>query len=283
MGKQSRRKKQVREGLPRERGKPSFPRLRYFWVAVVLAAAWMVWVRVSREPEIRTLSVQVLNTYAHDPGAFTQGLVWHGGALYESTGQYGHSTVRRVDFATGKVEQSVSLESTLFGEGLAADGNRFVQLTWREHTALIYDAATLEKEDSYRYDGEGWGLCFDGRRLVMSDGSDELVFRDPRSFGETDRVRVRLDGAPVDRLNELECVKGSVYANVWRTDRIVRIDPDTGRVMGLIDASGLLSPDDYGSGQVDVLNGIAYRPETDTFFLTGKYWPRLFEVRFVEK
>jgi glutamine cyclotransferase len=255
----------------------------YFLAAVVLAAVWVAWVRAGREPKVPALGVRVVNTYPHDPAAFTQGLLWRGGRIYESTGQYGESTLRRVDLSTGAVEKSVPLEKNFFGEGLADTGSRFVQLTWKEHTAFVYDAETFGLLDRRRYDGEGWGLCYDGRRLIMSDGSDRLTFRDPDSFEEKGQVEVTLRGRPLDRLNELECVKGSVYANVWRTDRIVQIDPGTGRVIAAIDASGLLTEEDRRSGHPNILNGIAYKPESDTFLVTGKYWPKLFEVRFEKR
>lgn len=283
MGRKSRRKRSARITEREETVSRFRLRLRYFWVAAVLVAVWLVWARNGREEEAPTLRVQVVNTYPHDPGAFTQGLVWRGGSLYESTGRYGQSTLRRVNLLTGAVEKSVPLDKKFFGEGLAEDGDRFVQLSWREHTAFVYDPETFKVLDRFQYEGEGWGLCDDGRRLVMSDGSDRLTFRDPGSFRETGSVRVKRNGDSVDRLNELECVGGSVYANVWKTNRIVRIDPGTGAVLDVIDASGLLTEKDLQLFHVDVLNGIAYKPETDTFLVTGKYWPKLFEVRFVKR
>lgn len=237
------------------------------------------------------LAVEVVRTLPHDPGAFTQGLELDRGRLVEGTGLYGSSSVRRVERSTGRVLQQRGLAPTLFGEGLTVVGDRIVQLTWRERIALVHDRKTLRRRGSFRLDGEGWGICFDGRRLVTSDGTAILTFRDPVSFRSLRRVRVEVDGPPwilaglapglVGRLNELECVGTSVYANVWQTDLIVRIDAASGRVTAVVDASGLLRPDEAEAA--DVLNGIAYDGGRRLFLLTGKLWPRLFEVRFVPR
>ncbi|HEX6276932.1 MAG TPA: glutaminyl-peptide cyclotransferase [Polyangiaceae bacterium] len=220
---------------------------------------------------------ELVATYPHDRQAFTQGLVVHEGKLYESTGLLGRSTLRRVVTATGAVEKSVSLASNLFGEGLALAGDRFFQLTWQNRVALTYDIE-LNPTGQFEYAGEGWGLCYDGRRLVMSDGSSRLFFRNPTTFAVTGDVEVRTATGPVSNLNELECVGSLVYANVWQTDVILRIDPSTGDVLHTIDASGLLT--EAEAVGTDVLNGIAYDPRTSHFFITGKLWPKLFEVRF---
>ena len=230
-------------------------------------------------PEPERLAVEVVAEFPHDRSAYTQGLLWYGDRLYESTGQYGESSVRRVDPATGKVEAAVPLSPEFFGEGLARMGERLIQLTWRAGVTFVRDGETLEELDRLRYDGEGWGLCYDGRQLVMSDGTSVLTFRDPEDFDVLRRLEVTLQDRPIGRLNELECAEGWVYANVYTTDFIVRIDPESGRVAALIDASGLLRPDEAVG--VDVLNGIAYDPERQAFYLTGKLWPKLFEVRFV--
>jgi len=223
--------------------------------------------------------VEVLETMPHDPGAFTQGLLWHEGHLYESTGQYGESTLRRVDTTSGQVLSSRSLPTELFGEGLARVEDRLVQLTWREGTALVWDLEELSELRRQEYAGEGWGLCFDGDHLVMSDGTSLLTFRDPETFQVVREVEVRLRDGAVGRLNELECVAGWIYANVYTTDWIVQIEPQSGRVHALIDASGLLAQEETRG--VDVLNGIAYDAERQVFYLTGKLWPKLFAVRFV--
>lgn len=231
----------------------------------------------TKEPE--RLRVRVIRSFAHDPGAFTQGLLFHEGKLYESTGLLGHSSLRRVDPKTGVVEKKVPLESTLFGEGLARVDGRLYQLTWKEQRALVWDLASLEREKEFGYAGEGWGLCFDGKSLIMSDGSDRLVRRDPRTFEKTSELAVRSRGAPVVNLNELECVGGVVYANIWMQPTIARIDAATGNVTGWIHAGGLLKPEEYQAA--DVLNGIAHLPNSDRFIITGKRWPRAFEVEFV--
>jgi glutaminyl-peptide cyclotransferase len=229
------------------------------------------------------LRVEVLARRPHATDAFTEGLVLHDGTLYESTGNYGASQLRATDPVTGAVRQSAPLADRYFGEGLAKVGDRLVQLTWKEQTAFVYDAANLVPVGHFSYDGEGWGLCDDGTRLVMSNGSDTLTFRDRTTFAVTGTVAVRDGtGQPVDELNELECVGGEVYANVWRTDTIVRIDPATGRLTATIDASGLL-PSGQRVNDEAVLNGIAYDATRETFLLTGKFWPALFEVRFVAR
>ncbi|MDX1644234.1 MAG: glutaminyl-peptide cyclotransferase [Thermoanaerobaculia bacterium] len=231
---------------------------------------------------VQRLSVRVLGEVPHDPQAFTQGLLWHEGKLYESTGLHGRSTLRRIDPGDGRIEHSVELPEALFGEGLARVGDRLVQLTWRNGEARVYDLSTLELVERQRYSGEGWGLCFDGRELVMSNGSAQLVRRDPTSFAELERIEIRLDGRPVRGLNELECAEGWIYANVWQSDRIVRIDPASGEVMAVVDAAPLRRRLTTPLETDAVLNGIAYRPDTATFYLTGKLWPVLFEVVFVD-
>lgn len=253
--------------------------------AIALVAAWLVWqpsYAHSVVPE--ALGVEVVRAFPHDPAAWTQGLVWHGGELYEGTGLEGKSTVRRVDLASGRVLEQVSLPRDVFGEGLAAVGDRLVQISWKEGRAFVWDRKTLKKLREFSYDGEGWGLCFDGKRLVMSDGSERLAFRDPDTFKETGFVYVHEAGHRfAGRLNELECAEGVVYANVWTAaeDRIVKIDPATGNVVANIDAAGLLTATETRG--IDVLNGIAFVPERGTFLITGKFWPRMFEVRFRPK
>lgn len=233
---------------------------------------------VRKGPE--RLKIKVVSTRPHDPSAYTQGLLLHEGSLYESAGLYGVSSLRQVDPATGEVRRRVNLPARYFAEGLARVGDRLVQLTWQEGVAFVYRLPDFEKVGELPYQGEGWGLCHDGARLIMSDGSDRLFFRDPETFAPMGEVRVRLDGAPLGQLNELECVDGAVYANVYQTEIIVRIDPASGDVTAVIDASGLLGPSDYQAG-AEVLNGIAYDPAKKTFLITGKNWPTLFEVELV--
>ncbi|WP_235926603.1 glutaminyl-peptide cyclotransferase [Actinokineospora pegani] len=224
-----------------------------------------------------TMRVEVLARLPHDPTAFTQGLEIADGTLYEGTGLAGQSRIRALDPATGAPRAEVALPPELFGEGITVVGDRIWQITWQNGVAIERDRATLAERRRVSYTGEGWGLCHDGARLVMSDGSATLTFRDPATFAPTGEVRVVDGGTPVGELNELECVDGAVYANVWKTDRIVRIDPGSGRVTGSADLSGLLT----GAEQqgVDVLNGIAAVPGTDEFLVTGKLWPALFRVR----
>ena len=229
--------------------------------------------------EVLRLGVRVREVMPHDPGAFTQGLLWSEGRLYESTGEYGSSSLRRVDPASGAVEKKVDLASDLFGEGLALVGERLIQLTWKRGVALVYDVETFEEVDRYSYEGEGWGLCYDGHRLFMSDGSGSLSVRDRDSFEELTRLQVSLEGRPLGALNELECAEGWIYANVYQTDAIVRIDPLSGEVRAVILVAGLLSPEERAAA--DVLNGIAYRGDNNSFLLTGKHWPAMFEVEFI--
>jgi len=227
------------------------------------------------------LTVKVLSIRPHDAKAYTQGLLLHEGSLFESAGLYGSSSLREVDPSTGEVKRQVAVPSEYFAEGLAAVGDRLIQLTWKEEKAFVYRLADFKPAGELRYDGEGWGLAFDGSRLVMSDGSDRLTFRDPQTFAVLGEVRVTLAGRPLSQLNELECVDGAVYSNVWQMDQIVRIDPASGRVTAVIDAAGLLTPAEKQNA--DVLNGIAWDPVRKTFLITGKLWPKMFEVTFVPR
>lgn len=226
------------------------------------------------------LRVQVVKTYPHDRAAFTQGLLLHGGKFYESTGNVGQSSLREVEVDTGRVIRRTNVPPPYFAEGLTLVGDRLIQLTWQHGRAFTYDRATFTKQGELSYRGEGWGLCTAGEQVVMSDGSSNLTYRRPTDFSVVRTVRVTLDGQPLEQLNELECVNGAVYANVWTRDLIVRIDPSTGRATQRIDAANLLSPMERQG--VDVLNGIAYDPSDRTFLITGKYWPKVFRVRFVK-
>jgi glutamine cyclotransferase len=240
-------------------------------------------VRADASPPAELRAV-VLESYPHDAKAFTQGLLLHDGALYESTGHYGRSSLRQVELASGKVLRRIELPRELFGEGLALANGRLVQLTWREGVAPIYDRASFARTGQFTYSGEGWGLCFDGSQFIQSDGSHRLIFRDPATFAVTRQIAVTQDGQPVSALNELECVGDVVYANIWLTDRIVEIAKLNGIVRATIDASGLLSPADHAAlAHEATLNGIAHDPANGTFMLTGKLWPKLFRVRFAPK
>lgn len=232
-------------------------------------------------PEPRSLDYRVAREFPHDPGAFTQGLFFHEGVLYESTGLRGESALRRVDLETGEVLFERRLPPTLFGEGAALAGDRIVQLTWQAGIGFVYDRETFRLLREFRYAGEGWGLTFDGEHLVMSDGSDTLRFLDPDTLRETRRLPVRADGAPLDRLNELEWIEGEIWANLWTEDRLARIRPDTGEVTAFVDLEGLLPPASRRP-DTDVLNGIAWDPAGRRLFVTGKKWPTLFEIEIVE-
>lgn len=225
----------------------------------------------------RSLSYRIAATRRHDPKAFTEGLLWHKGYLYESTGLHKHSTLRKIDPATGEVAASVALPPEAFGEGLALAGDRLVQLTWTGHKALVYDLDTLKRIDEYRYDGEGWGLTYDGTDMIMSDGSDVLTFRDPMTFAPRRRLQVVWDGKPVTNINELEFINGSIWANIWHDDRIILIDPASGKVTAFLDMSRLAAPN-LASDSEAVLNGIAYDAGTGRVFIGGKDWPFFYEI-----
>jgi glutamine cyclotransferase len=286
---------------------------RMLHLLVILAALLIVPAAVMQDEAVEQLVPEVIEVREHDPRAFTQGILIHDGLLYESTGQYGQSSLRQVDPETGEVLMYLPIPEQFFAEGLALAGDYLYQITWREQTAFRFNlSAFTEGEplefETFQYEGEGWGLCYDGEVIWMSDGSDMLVQRDPETFEAVGEVQVTLDDVPLrqmtadreliptpasetapapmlaagehlDWLNELECVDDSIYANVWQTDIILRINKATGEVTGWIDATGLLPEEDRPGA--DVLNGIVYVPESETFLLTGKYWPKLFEVRFV--
>jgi glutaminyl-peptide cyclotransferase len=225
---------------------------------------------------VTQMTARVVESVPHDAGAFTQGLVFDDtGVLYESTGLQGQSSVREVDPETGLVVRARSVDAAYFGEGLALVDDRLIQLTWQDGVAFVYDTATFEQIGSFEYDGEGWGLCYDGERLVMSDGTDVLEFRDPDTFAVEGSVRVTMDGDVLELLNELECVDDRVYANLWRSDLVAVIDPSTGVVETLIDASTLERP-----ANADVLNGIAVDPDGG-LWLTGKLWDAMYRVELV--
>ena len=230
-------------------------------------------------------SYRVVRSYPHDPQAYTQGLLFRDGVLYEGTGLSGESSVRKVKLETGEVLQIQRLDPKYFGEGIAVVGNDLIQLTWQSEIGFVRDLATFETRRTFSYPGEGWGLTYDGRRLIMSDGSPVLRFLDPSTLRETGRLTVRDAGIPVEQLNELEMVKGEIYANVYQSDRIARISPKTGDVTGWIDLTGLLSRRDAtGLDPLDaVLNGIAYDAAKDRLFVTGKRWPKLFEIALVKR
>jgi glutaminyl-peptide cyclotransferase len=248
-----------------------------------LAASLALFTLVSQIPpgtKLPTYTYQIVHVYPHDSAAFTQGLQYVDGALYEGTGLNGRSSIRKVKLETGEVLQKRDIASEYFGEGITIWKNDLIELTWRSGIAFVYDRTTFQERRSFKYAGEGWGLTHDGVNLVMSDGSDRLRLLDPATFEERRRIPVTAEGVPVRNLNELEVVKGQIFANIWQTDLVVRIARD-GRVVGWIDLSGLLSASERGS--TDVLNGIAYDEKNDRLFVTGKLWPKLFEIRLVNK
>ena len=221
---------------------------------------------------------EVVNVFPHDPTAFTQGLVYLNGVLYETTGLTGRSSLRKVALATGEVLQKADLPPNIFGEGMTVLGDRIFQITWKNQKGFVYDRATFAVQKEFTYPGEGWGLTTDGQALIMSDGTNEIRFIDPDTFQVLRTIRVFYRNQPLAYLNELEYIKGEIFANVWQTNVIVRIDPASGNVLGAIDCAHLLAPSDY-SPTTDVLNGIAYDAASDRLFVTGKNWPKLFEVR----
>ena len=220
---------------------------------------------------------EIVHTYPHDRGAFTQGLLYLDGVLYESTGLNNESSLRKVELETGKVLKQISVPAQYFAEGLALKDGKLFQLTWQNHKCFVYDLATFEQKKGFTYPTEGWGLTTDGQSLIMSDGTPQISFLDPNTFEVKRTINVTKGGKPVGYLNELEFIKGEIFANVWTTPYIVRINPINGQVVGVIDLTGLLPPEDRAG--TDVLNGIAYDAKGDRLFVTGKCWPKLFEVR----
>ena len=220
---------------------------------------------------------RVIRSYPHDRRAFTQGLVYEGGFFYEGTGLHGRSSLRKVDLASGRILKEIRLEPSRFGEGITIFGDRIVQLTWLSRVGFVYDKNSFRIRKTFAYPREGWGITHDGRRLIMSDGTSGLHFLDPKDFREVAIIGVHDERGPVTGLNELEYLQGVIYANVWPTDRIAVIDPRTGRIKAWIDLQGLLGEKD--SRGVDVLNGIAYDAQNDRLFVTGKLWPKVFEIR----
>ena len=227
---------------------------------------------------VPSLDYSIVRTYPHDPDAFTQGLLFHDGVLFESTGRNGFSSLRKVRLETGEVLQKVDVPEMYFAEGLALAGTRLVQLTWQAQMGFVYDLATFAKAGTFDYPGEGWGLTTDGADLIMSDGTPELRFLNAQTLKETGRVTVKDSGVPVKDLNELEMIGDAVFANVWMTPRIIRIDPETGAVTGHLDLDRIM-PSPAPGKPIDVLNGIAWDAQGKRLFVTGKLWPTLYELK----
>ena len=237
---------------------------------------------VTIPPRVVNYGFEVIKVYPHDPGAFTQGLLYHNGYLYESTGLNGQSSLRQVDLATGEVRRRVDLADTYFAEGLALHNRKLYQLTWQSRLGFIYDLDSFQLLRTFNYRGEGWGLTVGGGLLILSDGSSRLRFIDPETLDLRREVDVLEGERPVNQLNELEFVNGAIWANIWQSDRLVQINPETGKVMGWVNLGGLLPAEDRQRG-VDVLNGIAWDEDGPRLFVTGKLWPKLFEIRLIER
>lgn len=245
------------------------------------ARAWLDWrLRAQAQAPVQLYGYEVRESYPHDRAAFTQGLVMDDdGTLFESTGRYGSSSLRKVDLRTGRVLKQFSLPADYFAEGLTLFRGKLFQLTWKEHKGFVYDPVTFEKRGEFAYEGEGWGLTHDEQFLIMSDGTSQLRFLDPSDFHVARTVGVTENGRPQLELNELEYVDDQIYANIWQTDRIARIDPQTGHIEGWINLTGLLDARELSSEPVDVLNGIAYDRQRHHLYVTGKLWPRLFDIK----
>jgi len=233
----------------------------------------------STNETFKNFTYEILNTYPHDKNAFTQGLVFDDGVLYEGTGLRGQSSLRRVELDTGNILQIHNLSSQFFGEGITIFGNRIIQLTWQSKIGFVYDKDTFELIQEFNYSTEGWGITHDGDRLIMSDGTETVYFLHPETFEVVDEIKVYYNGEPVKLLNELEYIDGEIYANVWQTDQIVKIAPKSGRVTGWIILTGLLTPEEQNTA--NVLNGIAYDAEAERLFVTGKRWPKMFEIELI--
>lgn len=243
------------------------------FIVFFVASAW------AQAPQFTYL---VVHTYPHDRDAFTQGLEYHDGFLYEGTGREGHSSLRKVKLETGQVVQHIDIAPQYFGEGITVLDGKILELTWKAQTGFIYDRTSFHLLRNFTYAGEGWGLANDGKTIYMSDGSSQIRFWDPQTLKELRRISVHDGNRAIENLNELECVRGEIYANVWTTNLIARISPGDGHVIAWIDLTGLLKPSDM-TETVDVLNGIAYDSAHDRLFVTGKLWPKLFEIKIAPK
>jgi len=264
---------------------PAVPKVRLKWLAacalIAVAIGAGAWAQLHGRSAPAVAGFKVVAVYPHDPNAFTQGLAIAGGQLYEGTGLYGQSTIRKVDLATGRVEKQRSINATYFGEGIAILDGHLYELTWQHGVGLVYDLATFTQQRTFQYTGEGWGLTQDGKQLILSDGSAKLRFLDPETFAVVREIEVRDHGQPVTKLNELEYIDGEIWSNVWYDDRIARISPTTGEVLGWIDLAALY-PKSARSSEA-VLNGIAYDAAAKRLFVTGKNWPQLYEIEIVRR
>jgi glutaminyl-peptide cyclotransferase len=256
------------------------PIQRSLAVTILILLSGLVACAQVKSNKLEEWSYRIVQEYPHDVGAFTQGLIFHEGKLLEGTGRYQSSTLRRVDWKTGLVEQQVALPPNYFGEGIAIVGDSIYQLTWQNRVCIVYDAKTFERKRSFDYAGEGWGLTYDGKHLVMSDGTSFLQFINPETFQVVRKISAHFGKQKIQSLNELEYVQGEIWANVWQEDRVARLSVEDGRLLGWINFHGLhpRSPQEHEM----VLNGIAYEPATNRLLVTGKYWPKLFEIEIVK-
>jgi glutaminyl-peptide cyclotransferase len=259
----------------------------FFWGLLLFGSLWVFFFIPDLKAESSGAATlvygyKVIRVFPHDPEAYTQGLVFHQGGLYEGTGLLGKSSLRKVNLKTGRPLKQIQLPDHLFGEGITLWGNKIIQLTWKSGIGLVYDRETFRVLRKFRYFSEGWGITQDGKHVIMSDGTSFLYFWDPVSFKEVKRIQVKDQGIPIAQLNELEYIKGEIFANVYLSDRIARISPETGRVLGWVDLRGLLPVKDR-TGNEDVLNGIAYDARRDRILVTGKNWPKVFEIQMVPR
>ncbi len=269
------------DGRPAQSGWARWFSLRAWWIPVLAVVTCSVMgfaiAAQLKRGQQGTIKYRAVAEFPHDAKAFTQGLVVVNGQMFEGTGKKGESTLRKVDLKTGRVELVVPLDPVYFGEGITVLNDRIYQVTWQDRIAFVYDLKTLNPVANFRYSGEGWGLTNDGKRLILSDGTSILRFIDPKTFDVVKRLRVHGPNGQVDKLNELEFVKGEILANIWYSDRIARISPETGEILGWIDVSGLY-PQKQRTSKEDVLNGIAYDEANDRLFVTGKNWPKVYEI-----
>jgi glutaminyl-peptide cyclotransferase len=269
--------KNTKSKKQRSKSRKHFYFLLFIFCLVAMVFAFFYYSEVFRPPF--NYSYKIVNTYPHDSNAFTQGLVWENGFLYEGTGLEGHSSLRKVDLTSGKPQQQYNLPDRYFGEGIAIFNDTIVQLTYKSGVGFVYDKETFNLLRQFSYKTEGWGLTNNDKELIMSDGTDTLYFLNPKNFHTIGQLKVKDKGRPVRMINELEYVDDNIYANIWQTDTIIIISPLNGQVIGQIDLTGLLSKEQHQGA--DVLNGIAYDAQNKRLFVTGKFWPSLFEIKII--
>ncbi|MFW6007267.1 MAG: glutaminyl-peptide cyclotransferase [Halanaerobiales bacterium] len=250
---------------------------KYIILSILIISTIFLYSSATAEPPHYTYNI--VNTYPHDREAFTQGLLYKDGYLYEGTGLYGESSLRKVDLETGKIIKIKKLSDEYFGEGITIFKDKIYQLTWKAKTGFVYNM-DFELIDQFDYPGEGWGITHDGENLIMSDGTENIYFLDPDTLEEVKKIKVKIKEEPVLNINELEYIKGEIYANIWQENHLIKIDPETGNVTGIIDLTGIIEREKYNY-EIDVLNGIAYDKESERIFITGKLWPLVFEIDII--